>query len=150
MKKLLVIISFVLSGYVGYSQEFGVRFGEVLGNNVALDMVFRSGEFNRIHADLSFGNDVGLEVLWDLVYRPLGGEAFNWYLGFGPSMLFSDPFLFGISGEVGLEYRFASVPIAVGADWRPTLFLVEETEFETGGFGFNVRFVFGGGGGDMQ
>ena len=150
MKKLLLLISFMWCSYVGTSQEFGVRFGEVLGNTVALDMVFRSGEFNRIHADLSFGNDVGLEVLWDLVYRPLGGEAFNWYLGIGPSMLFSDPFLFGLSAEAGLEYRFASVPIAVGADWRPTLFLVEDTEFETGGFGFNVRFVFGGSGGDMQ
>ena len=143
MKKLLVLISFVLSGYVGYSQEFGVRFGEVLGNNVALDMVFRGGDFNRIHADLSFGNDVGLEVLWDLVYRPLGGEAFYWYLGVGPSMLFSDDFLFGISAEAGLEYRFAKLPIAIGADWRPTWFISGDSDFETGGFGVNARFVFG-------
>lgn len=145
MKKLLFVTSFICCYYLGASQEIGARFGEVLGNNVALDMVFRGGEFNRIHADISFGSDVGLEVLWDLVYRPLGGEAFNWYLGVGPSLLFSDPLLFGISGEVGLEYRFREIPIAVGVDWRPTLFVVEETDFDSGGFGFNVRFVFGSG-----
>jgi len=61
----------------------------------------------------------------------------------GPSMLFSDPFFFGISGEVGLEYRFAKLPIALGADWRPTYFIVDESSFESGGFGVNARFIFG-------
>ena len=143
MKRIFFLLSFLYMGYTASSQEVGVRFGEVLGNNVALDMVFGAGEFSRIHTDLSFGNSVGLEILWDMVYRPLGGEAFDWYLGFGPSFLFSDPFLFGISGEVGLEYHFNTIPIAVGVDWRPTLYLVEETDFDSGGFGFNVRFVFG-------
>ena len=49
---------------------------------------------------------------------------------------------FGISGEIGLEYRFSSVPIAIGADWRPTLWVVGETKFGADSFGLNIRFVF--------
>lgn len=142
MKKLLVLAAFFCWSNTGFSQEIGVRFGEVLGNDLALDAVFGSGEFHRLHADLSFGNDFGLELLWDFVYRPFGGEAFYYYLGVGPSLLFSDPLFFGISGEAGLEYHFKSIPIAVGADWRPTYFFVDDSYFESGGFGFNARFVF--------
>jgi hypothetical protein len=57
-------------------------------------------------------------------------------------MLFTDPILFGISGEVGLEYHFNGAPLAVGVDWRPTYFLGDNSNFEPGGFGFNARFVF--------
>src|SRR5688572_15347442 len=147
MKKLLVLVSFVLCSKFAYSQEIGVRWGEVLGNDVALDMMLRSGDGHRLHADLSFGNDFGLELLWDVLYRPLGSSSLYWYVGIGPSMLFSDDFLFGLSAEVGLEYRFKKLPIAIGADWRPTLFFDDESDFETGGFGINARFVFGGSGG---
>ena len=145
MKKTILITACILFCSLGFSQEIGVRFGDVLDNTVALDGIIRIGEFNRVHADISFGSGVGIEALWDFLYRPLGGEAFNWYLGAGPSMLIDDDlFLFGFSGEIGLEYRFNTVPIAVGLDWRPTLFIVEETEFDAGGFGLNVRFVIGG------
>ena len=143
MKKLIVLASFVLCSLSSYSQEVGVRWGDVLGNDIALDMMLRSGGGNRLHADLSFGNDFGLELLWDVIYRPLGNSNLYFYIGIGPSMLFADEFLFGLSAEAGLEYRFAKLPIAVGADWRPTYFFCEDCDFETGGFGVNARFVFG-------
>ena len=141
MKKLLVLTSFVFFSCAGFSQELGVRFGDVLGNNIALDAVFSSGKFHRLHADFSFGSEFGLEILWDFFYLPIG-ENFNYYLGLGPSMLFSDPFYLGFSGELGLEYHFSNLPIAVGADWRPTFYVVNDSSFEAGGFGINGRFVF--------
>lgn len=141
MKKFIVLIMFAFIGFTTYAQEIGVRFGEVLGNNVALDM-----KFGRLHADVSFGNGVGVELLWDLLYGPLGSEALNYYVGLGLSALIDDPFWFGISAEAGLEYRFSGIPIVIGADWRPTFFIIEESEFDAGGFGVNIRWVFGGGG----
>jgi hypothetical protein len=142
MKKLLVLTSFIFFSYAGFSQEIGVRFGDVLGNDIAMDAIFNSGKFHRLHADFSFGSDFGLEILWDFWYKPFGGEAFHYYLGMGPSMLFGDDFFLGFSGELGLEYHFKSVPIAVGADWRPTFFVVNDDSFEAGGYGVNARFVF--------
>jgi hypothetical protein len=156
MKKLLVLTALALCGCSIFSQELGVRGGEVLGNHIAIDAMLRSGKFNRLHVDVSFGDDknndndnstanggVGVELLWDFLYRPLGGEAFYWYLGAGPSLLFGNDFWLGISGEAGLEYRFKTVPIALGADWRPTFWIIDNTNFSGGGFGFNARFVFG-------
>jgi hypothetical protein len=143
MKKLFVLATFIFFGYTASSQELGVRVGNVLGNSAAVDAVFGVGEFSRIHADISFGDGVGVEALWDFINRPLGGEAFNWYLGVGPSFLFDDDFRFGASGEIGLEYRFNGAPLALGIDWRPTLFIVEKTSFDAGGFGLNFRYVFG-------
>lgn len=143
MKKLVTTLTLIFFSFVGFSQEIGARFGDALGNNVAVDAVFKTGKFNRLHADVSFGSGVGVEVLWDFLYRPLGGEAFNWYVGAGPSALLDDPFYLGISGEVGLEYRFNNAPIALGLDWRPTFFIIEDTDFSSSGFGFNARYVFG-------
>jgi hypothetical protein len=145
MKKTLLaaIISFALIGFVN-SQELGVRFGNISGGPVAIDGVFGTSDFSRIHADISFGNGgVGLDALWDFIYRPLSGEAFNWYLGAGPYTWIDDPFWLGVAAEAGLEYRFNSVPIALGIDWRPRLSIIEETDFHWEGFGLNARFVFG-------
>lgn len=120
------------------AQEIGARFGDVLGNSVALD-----ARLNNLHADISFGDGVGVELLWDVLYRPLGSTDLDWYIGAGLATLIDDPFWFGFSGEVGLEYHFAKVPVALGGDWRPTFWLIDETDFSSGGFGFNVRWVFG-------
>lgn len=144
MLKLIAVVAIVIGGVVSSNaQEVGIRFGDVSGGNVAIDGIFSTGEFSRIHADISFGDGVGIDVIWDFLYRPLGSEAFNWYAGVGPYMVIDDPFWFGVAGEIGLEYRFVSVPIAIGVDWRPELSIVEETDIHAGGFGFNVRYVFG-------
>jgi hypothetical protein len=145
MKKLITILAFVVVCTVTKSQELGVRFGDVVGNDVAVDALFGAGKFSRIHADVSFGDGVGLEVLWDFLFRPLSGEAFNWYVGAGASMFLDDPFFLGISGEIGLSYNFNGVPISLSADWRPTFYIIEDTDFRTEGNGVNVRYVFGGG-----
>jgi hypothetical protein len=120
-----------------------VRFGNVTAGNVAIDAIFGTGKFSRLHADLSFGSGMGADLLWDFIYRPVGDEAFNWYLGAGPYMLIDDPFWLGVAGEIGLEYRFNSVPVALGFDWRPRLSIIEVTDFHFEGFGLNVRYVFG-------
>lgn len=126
------------------AQEIGVRFGGTNGaGGAAIDGVFEAGQFSRIHADLGFyRGGMGADALWDFIYRPLGDEAFNWYLGVGPSLYLGDDFWLGASGEIGLEYRFETVPISLGIDWRPTLWIVEETKFGADSFGLNVRFVF--------
>src|SRR6478735_10250021 len=143
MKKLLIVFAFIAICSAAQAQELGVRFGDVLGNNVGVDALFSAGKFSRIHADVSFGSGVGVEALWDFLYRPLGGEAFNWYAGAGVSMLIDDPFWLGASGELGLSYTFNNVPISLSADWRPTFYIIENTDFHAGGFGVNARFVFG-------
>lgn len=143
MKKLLLVLAFIGAIQFARAQEIGIRFGDVSGGDVAVDGVFSLGNMSRVHADISFGDGgVGIDALWDFIYKPVDGESLKWYVGVGPSMVINDEFLLGASGEIGLEYRFQEAPIAIGLDWRPTLWIVEETKFYTGGFGLNVRYVF--------
>lgn len=151
MKKALFILLLCLGIGTMSAQEVGLRFGGMSGHGgVAIDGVFGAGS-GRIHADLGFfNNGFAAEALWDLLYKPLGGEAFYWYLGVGPSLSIWDnnnnesTFNLGVSGEIGLEYRFNGAPIALGIDYRPTFWIIENTDFQWGGFGLNVRYVFGG------
>jgi hypothetical protein len=143
MKKLIFSFFIIIISFSSFSQEVGIRFGEVVGGNVAIDAILPLGKFSRVHADLSFGdNAIGMEALWNFLYKPLGGEAVHWYLGVGPSLRLGDPFRIGASGEIGLQYTFNSVPISLSADWRPTFWIVENTDFSARGFGFNIRYVF--------
>ncbi len=145
IKKALITLALIV-GTISFTnaQELGVRFGNISAGNVAIDGIFSTGQFSRIHADVSFGNGgVGIDALWDFLYRPLGDEAFNWYAGAGVFTFIGNDFDLGIIGEIGLEYRFKSVPIALGLDWRPYLKIIDETKFGADGFGLNVRWVFG-------
>ena len=144
MKKLLLVLVTVVAAGTVNAQELGIRFGGISGSSgAALDAVFGLNG-TRIHADLGFYEDaVGIDFLWDLIYKPLGGEAFYWYLGVGPTAIIGDVFRLGVAGEIGLEYLFNTVPIAIGADWRPSLWIVDETRFGSDSFGLNVRWRFG-------
>ena len=145
MKKIILIIAVVMAtcGY-SFGQELGVRFGYGVGNgNAAIDGVFGAGKFSRIHADVGFGGGVGIDVLWDFLYKPIGGEALYWYIGAGPYTLIGDNFHLGVAGEIGLEYRFNKTPIVIGADYRPKLRIIDKTEFVSDVVALNIRYVFG-------
>jgi hypothetical protein len=146
MKRIIIITSFLFSTCFVKGQELGLRFGNVSGdaNNVAIDGIFSLGEFSRVHADLSLGHNVGLDMLWDFINKPLGTtEGLTYYIGAGPFLIFSDPFYFGAVGEIGLEYKFSEAPIALGLDWRPYMPIIQDFDFYGGGFGLNVRYIFG-------
>ncbi len=154
--RILFVFAFIIVGYVSTTaQEIGVRFGDVSAGNVAIDGIFSTGEFNRLHADLSFGDGVAADLLWDFFYRPLPDEAFNWYMGVGPYLsilgenttdeygdLDSETnFNLGAAFEIGLEYHFKKIPLAIGLDYRPALEILDTTTLHWGGFGLNVRYV---------
>ncbi|NVK84110.1 MAG: outer membrane insertion C- signal [Cytophagia bacterium] len=147
MRRLIMLFSLVILGALSANaQELGTRIGNVNGGDIALDAVFSSGNFSRIHADVSFGKDiVGIDALWDFLYRPFEaeGETFFWYVGAGPFLGIGDDFTLGAAGEIGVEYHFPSIPLAIGLDWRPGLRIIDDTDFSVDGFGLNLRYVFG-------
>lgn len=153
IKKTLIIIAFfftagLFSANAQSVGELGLRWGNVTGGDFALDGIVGLGEFSRIHANVSFGGngptDFGIDAIWDFIYRPLGGEAFMWYAGAGPFLGFGDIFSLGVAGEIGLQYNF-QIPLSISLDYRPAFRLVEDTDFDSGGFGLNIRYRFGGG-----
>ena len=142
MKKIILLFLLAFLFFqAGRAQEIGVRFGNVVGNYAALDLAwaFKAG---RIHADVSFGYEVGAEALYDFLFAPLGNDNLYYYVGLGAYAWFGHSFGFGIPAEVGLEYRFESVPLALGMDWRPAFQILDATTFYSDRFGLNLRFVF--------
>ena len=139
MRFLLTVVAFLGFLQLAQAQEIGIRFGEG-ANNVALDGVFALGEFNRVHGNVNFGSGVGIDLLWDFLYRPVSDSGLNWYVGVGPSLVINDPFFFGVAGEIGLEYRF-DFPLSLSIDWRPTLWIVSDTDFRADFFGLNLRYI---------
>lgn len=149
MKKLILFGFALLTAGIMSAQEVGIR----LGDGGAIDLVFGTG-VGRIHANVGWSLDINdndskyndalyVDVLWDLLYKPLQ-DNFYWYVGVGGAARIGDPFRLGAAGELGIEYRFSEVPIVLGADWRPTFWLIESTDFSAARFGINARWNFGG------
>jgi hypothetical protein len=142
MKKIILVtlFAFTISSFAG-AQEVGVRFGNVVGNYAALDLAWgiKNG---RIHADISFGDGVGAEALYDFLFGRLGNDNLFYYVGAGAFTWIGNDFSLGLSAEGGLEYRFQSVPLALGIDWRPAFQVIDVTDFYADRFGLNLRFVF--------
>ena len=151
MKKLfllsITIIAFTLSAN---SQEIadnalGLRLGDSDGFGAEISYQRALSDYNRLEfglgwrdkSDYSAIRAVGLyQWVWQL------DGNFNWYAGVGANTFLGDPFQLGVLGEVGIEYHFNGAPIALGADWRPHLNIIEDTNFSADNFGFNARFVF--------
>ena len=47
----------------------------------------------------------------------------------------------GIAGQLGMEYRFASIPLGLSLDWRPGFDFVN-AHFGWEGFALGVRYTF--------
>lgn len=79
----LTLLLGVFTSLGANAQEVGFRFGNVNGNNVALDGIFSLGKYSRVHGDMSFGKGgVGIDLLWNPIYRPIPDvPELNYYLG---------------------------------------------------------------------
>jgi hypothetical protein len=44
---------------------------------------------------------------------------------------------------LGLDYKFANIPLNLSLDWKPELNLVSDINFEPAAVGFTARFTFG-------
>ena len=142
MKNLGFLLFFLVCCLQLEAQEVGLRFGDMDGNNIAIDAVIPIKQ-RRIHTSVSFGDNVGLDVLYDFVVAPVfKNSGFNYYAGIGLTSLFASEFKLGVMGELGFEYRFRSVPLVAGLDYRPAVIVVEKMDFVYANFGFNFRYRF--------
>ena len=142
MKKLLFILLAAPFFYSVNAQELGLRFGEMAGNNIAIDGVLNFKN-SRLHTDISFGDGVGIDIIYDFIYSPINASSkMYYYVGIGVISLIHSDFELGATGEVGFEYRFNGIPIVLGMDYRPSIIVIGSTDFHWNGFGVNMRYVF--------
>lgn len=65
------------------------------------------------------------------------------YLGFDSDKTHTDRALMGAQGIVGLDYKFANLPLNLALDWKPELNIIDNINFEPAAIGFTIRFTFG-------
>jgi len=142
MQRIVLVCCLMFFGYHLSSQEIGARFGDMYGNNIAVDATFPVKN-KRIHASVSFGSNIGVDAIYDFAVEPIfRSPDFRYYAGVGLTTLFASEFKLGVMGELGIEYSFPRTPLTLGLDYRPAIIVLEKMDFIYGNFGLNVRFRF--------
>jgi hypothetical protein len=141
MQRILLICCLVFFGNQLSAQEIGIRFGDMYGNKIGLDATIPIKN-KRVHASVSFGDNIGLDVLYDFAVESMfRSPDLHYYAGVGLTTLFASDFKLGVMGELGIEYSFPRTPLSIGLDYRPAVIVIEKMDFAYGNFGLNVRYV---------
>lgn len=161
MKKTLLV--FLLLAGIGtmnlvsaqnYKTAVGVRLsssGAMVNNSVSLKHFIT--ETTAVEGLLSFGDPLALGALLE-INKPIAGSGINWYYGGGGYLAFIKTYNpnkgknetntnFGAQGVIGLDYKFANLPLNLSLDWKPELNIVSDINFEPSAIGFSARFTFG-------
>lgn len=119
----------------------GVTGKKILGENKAL-------EINAIFRGYSVYSYFEVGALYEKYSEISGVDGLNWFVGGGGNVGFynykfsSSSTDFGISGIVGLEYKFANAPVTIGLDYMPLFWLGNGFFFSSNRGGFSARYTF--------
>lgn len=141
-------------GNSGYKTSLGVRLSSssaMVNNSISIKHFIN--DKMAVEGLFSFGDPLAFGALLEL-HKPLASEGLSWFYGGGAYIGFvkkvntntqkttTDP-NFGAMGVVGLDYKFANVPLNLSLDWKPELNIVSDINFEPAAIGFSARFTFG-------
>lgn len=160
MKKTFLLL--LLTGMAGffstlsaqdYKTAVGVRLssaGAAVNNSVSVKQFLHNN--TAVEALFSFGDPLALGAMLEK-HKPLASSGLSYYYGAGGYLSFvktfdptknrniTDP-NFGGMGVIGLDYKFAQIPLNISLDWKPELNIVKEINFEPSAIGFTARFTF--------
>jgi hypothetical protein len=136
-----------------YKTALGVRLSSsaaMVNNSISLKHFLT--EKSAIEALFSFGDPLSLGALYE-IHKPFSAAGIQWYYGGGGYVGFVKEFNvnknrnetnvnFGAQGVMGLDYKFANLPLNLSLDWKPELNIVSDINFEPAAIGFTARFTF--------
>lgn len=161
MKKILFACLFLTGLFTintvsaqDYKTGLGVRLsssGAVVNNSISIKHFLN--ERTAIEGLFSFGDPLALGALYE-IHKPIPATGIKWYYGAGGYLAFIKTFdpnkqknettaNFGAQGVLGLDYKFANLPLNISLDWKPELNIVTDINFEPSAIGFTARFTFG-------
>jgi hypothetical protein len=161
MKKIIAsLFLFAVIGAVNklsaqqYKTALGIRLSnsQAMVNN-SISVKHFLNEKVAVEGLISFGDPFSIGALAE-IHRPMGTAGINWFYGGGAYLGFVKTFNaetgnsgtdpnFGAQGVLGLDYKFANIPLNLSLDWKPELNLVTDINFEPAAVGFTARFTFG-------
>ena len=101
----------------------------------------------------TFGDPLALGALVEF-HKPLAPAGLTYFYGAGGYLAFEkvvnpnthiekSETNIGGQGIIGLDYKFAGIPLNLSLDWKPELNIVPDINFEPAAIGFSARFTFG-------
>lgn len=126
-----------------YRSALGVRLSSnaaVVNNSVSFKYFI--GEATALEGLLSFSDPVAIGLLFEK-HRPFTTAGLQWFYGAGGYVGFGDDTNLGGMGIIGLDYKFANIPLNLSLDWKPELNIISDINFEPAAIGFSARFTFG-------
>jgi hypothetical protein len=110
-------------------------------------------ETTAIEGLLSFGDPLTIGALLEF-HHPFSTPGLQWMYGVGGYIGTGKEYspekardinktYFGAQGIVGIDYKFANLPINLSVDWKPELNIISDINFEPGAVGLTARFTFG-------
>lgn len=150
MKKLLLLaavaaISLNTKAQNGspYKNAIGVRLGSSVPA-VKSGITYKHFFGNKaVEGIISFGDGMAICGLYE-IHKPITStENLQWLIGFGGYLgINNSNNNVGAAGIIGLDYKFANIPLNLTLDWKPELNIVSKVGFEASGVGFSARFTF--------
>ncbi len=136
-----------------YKTALGIRLSssQAMVNN-AVSVKHFLNESTAIEGLISLGDPWAIGALLE-IHKPLGESGLNWFYGGGAYVGFMKSYNpntlknetdanFGTQGVLGLDYKFANIPLNLSLDWKPELNIFSDIVFEPAAVGFTVRFTF--------
>lgn len=170
MKSLLritLILALVIGGLsTAKSQDYTSSVGLRLGSPIAASYkMFLGGSSNALEAFVSYRSYsntvlgtrygwtwIGVGAAYQIHKDIPSVDGLMWYFGGGASVVFysydefyaddNDNLAIGIQGNLGLDYKFADLPINLSVDWVPTFYINGFNNGFGAGYGaLSVRYV---------
>ncbi|HEY5968588.1 MAG TPA: hypothetical protein VIU35_11475 [Chitinophagaceae bacterium] len=133
-----------------YKTALGIRLssnGPAINNSVSFKH-FMNPKL-AIEGLFTFDNKAAIGGLFEVHNAMPSTEGLKWfygagaYLGFDSDKTNTDRALMGAQGIIGLDYKFANLPLNLSLDWKPELNIIDNINFEPAAIGFSMRFTFG-------
>ena len=137
-----------------YRTAIGVRLSNaspIVNNSISIKQFINDKV--AIEGLFSFGDPLAFGALLE-IHKPLAASGLQYFYGGGGYLGFTktynpnkqkneiDP-SFGAQGVLGLDYKFANIPLNLSLDWKPELNIVSDINFEPAAIGFTARFTLG-------
>jgi hypothetical protein len=137
-----------------YKTALGVRLSSssaAVNNSISIKHFINDRA--AIEGLFSFGDPLAFGAMLE-IHKPLAASGLSWFYGGGGYLSFLKTYNvnqqkneidpnFGAMGVLGLDYKFANVPLNLSLDWKPELNLVSDINFEPAAVGFTARFTLG-------
>jgi len=148
-----LLVAILISAAVNaqdYKTGLGIRMssnGPAVNNSVSIKH-FLNPKL-AIEGLFTFDNKAAIGALLEVHNDIPSTEGLKWfygagaYLGFDSDKTHTDRALMGAQGIVGLDYKFANLPLNLALDWKPELNIIDNINFEPAAVGLTIRFTFG-------